>query len=258
MKILAIALNTFREAVRNQIVYSVVLFAFVLVGVSSLFGSVTIGDQLKVIKDFGLFSLSFCGAVLTMLCGTSLLQKELKNKTIYNILSKPVSRSAFILGKHLGLSLTVCSLISVMGLGLVGFCFLFEGHIDLLLFQALVFIMMELVVIAALTIFFSSVVVTTTLTALFTLGAYVIGRSLASFQSYISSSSELHNPALANLLNLIDKVIPDLSVFNINNFIVYGTSPGLQMLRESLLYCIFVTIALLILGSVIFSRREFH
>ena len=80
MKIFAIALNTFREAIRNKILYSVIFFAAFLVLISALFGSVSIGDKIKVIKDFGLFSLSFCGAIITIISGTNLLNKELKQK----------------------------------------------------------------------------------------------------------------------------------------------------------------------------------
>ena len=107
MKIYAIALNTFREAVRNKILYSVLAFAVLLVAISALFGSVTIGETQRVIKDFGLFALSFFGAISTIICGVSLLNKELKQKTIHNIISKPVARWEFIVGKYLGLSLTV-------------------------------------------------------------------------------------------------------------------------------------------------------
>ncbi|MCC6953509.1 MAG: ABC transporter permease subunit, partial [Deltaproteobacteria bacterium] len=96
--ITAIALNTFREAIRNKVLYSGFLFVALLIAGSALFGSVSVGSQIKVIKDFGLFSLSIFGAIVAVAIGVNLLNKELKQKTIYNILSKPVERWQFIVG----------------------------------------------------------------------------------------------------------------------------------------------------------------
>jgi ABC-type transport system involved in multi-copper enzyme maturation permease subunit len=115
MKVFGIAINTYREAIRNRILYAVVAFGMVLVALSAFFGAVSIGNQADVIKDFGLFSLSFCGAVLTILSGVNLLHNEMAHKTVYNILSKPVSRWQFILGKQLGLALMVSVMVAFMG-----------------------------------------------------------------------------------------------------------------------------------------------
>jgi ABC-type transport system involved in multi-copper enzyme maturation permease subunit len=134
MRVSAICLNTFREALRNKILYSVLFFAVLLIGISAFFGAVSIGQQEQVIKNFGLFSLSFFGAIITILSGVSLLSKELKQKTVYNILSKPINRWEFILGKYLGLTFTVCLLVALMGIGLVIFVACFERRVDWLLF----------------------------------------------------------------------------------------------------------------------------
>lgn len=169
MQVQSIALNTYREAIRNKILYSVMLFAVLLVGASAAFGQITIGNQIHVIKTFGLFAVSFFGAVITIVTGVSLLNKEMKQKTIYNILSKPVARWQFLMGKHLGLTATVGSLVSLMGLGLMGFVYLFEGQVDWNLTLGILFSVLEVCVVASIAIFFSSVVVTTTLTGLFTM-----------------------------------------------------------------------------------------
>ena len=139
-KILSIALNTFREAVRNKILYSVVFFAALVVGAAALFGRVTMGDPVKVIKDFGLFSLSFFGAVITIITGVTLLGKEIKHKTVYNIISKPVDRWQFIVGKYFGLFFTVASLVTLMGLGFVLFVSIYEGKFNSLMFLSLIHI----------------------------------------------------------------------------------------------------------------------
>lgn len=255
MKVWAIALNTFREAVRNKILYSVILFAVVIVAVSALFGSVTLGSQTKVIKDFGLFSLSFFGAIITILSGVSLLNKELKQKTVYNILSKPVQRWQFILGKHLGLTCTVSVLVAIMGLGLVCFVSLMEGKLDVLLIQGVLFTMLEVAVVAAVSIFFSSLVVTTTLSGLFTLGTYIAGRSITYFKFFMEQGDN-YDPILATVLKIFDWILPDLSLFNFSDLLVYGQSPTPADLTYAIIYCLGYSIAALTLATIIFERRE--
>ena len=94
---LIIALNTFRELVRGKTLYGVIFTSAIIVAISALFGSVSVGDQLLVVKDFGLFSVSFSAVVFAVITGASLLHKELERKTVFNILSKPVNRSEFVL-----------------------------------------------------------------------------------------------------------------------------------------------------------------
>lgn len=255
MKVWAIAINTFREAIRNKILYSILLFVVLLLAVSAFFGSVTIGNQAQVIKDFGLFSLSFFGAILTIVSGVSLLNKELKQKTIYNILSKPISRWEFILGKHLGLCLTVCLLVSIMGLGLFSFVGLIENQLDWLLFQAILFSLLEVVVIASLVMFFSSMAVTTTLPAIFVLATYLAGHSMSYFLKFFSEHS---SPATEKLAVAFSWLLPDLSLFNVNELIVYGQAVSPAHLSFAVIYCLSYSSALLILSSLIFSHRELN
>lgn len=255
MKILLIAQNTFREAVRNKILYSVLLFALVLVGVSAFFGSVSIGEQNRVIKDFGLFALSFFGAIITILSGVTLLNKELKQKTIYNILSKPVPRWQFILGKHLGLSATVACLTIVMGFALIAFVACFEGHIDWLLFQAIYFVILEVTVIAAIAIFFSSVVVTTTLTGIFTLGFYIAGRSIA-YLNFFISNPDYNNPVLSVVIKTLYWIVPDLSIFSVEDQLVYGVAATPAQFGFALLYAVSYSAIVLFFAALIFEKRE--
>lgn len=256
MKVATIALNTFREAVRNKVLYSVLVFAMLIVGISALFGAVTMGSQIKVIKDFGLFSLSFGGAIITIISGVSLLNKELKQKTIYNILSKPVERWKFVVGKYLGLSLTVCVLVSIMGLGLVGFTTMMEGQVDWLLFQGILFALFEVCIVAAVAIFFSTIVITTTLTGLFTLGTFLAGRSISYLTYFMEEDRESFSPALASIIGILDWVLPDLSLLNMNNDLVYGQAVDPSHAIVAFIYSACYSGVCLILASLIFQKRE--
>lgn len=257
MRVLAIGLNTFREALRNKILYSVVFFALLLIGVSAFFGAVSIGQQEQVIKDFGLFSLSFFGAIITILSGVSLLNKEIRQKTVYNILSKPIRRWEFILGKYFGLAFTVCVLVVLMGVGLVVFAACFERRVDWLLFQGIFFVCLEVMVMAAVTMFFSSIAVTITLTGVFTLGTYIAGRSIGYLVQFMHQGEGL-SPVLVHIVNVFDWILPDLSVFNVADGIVYGVPVGGFHALYALVYCVSYSSVALVLAMIIFSQREMN
>ena len=106
MVIIAIAINTFKEAIRDKILYSLIIFAVIVIAASILLGRLTIGQDQRVIKDIGLASMSLFGVLIATFVGTSLVHKEIRKKTIYNIISKPIHRYKFVLGKYLGLLLS--------------------------------------------------------------------------------------------------------------------------------------------------------
>lgn len=259
-KVWAIALNTFREGIRNKALYSVMFFSCVTVLVATIFGSVSVGSLPKIVKDFGLFSLSFFGAILSMVAGVSLLNKELNRKTIYNILSKPISRWQFVVGKYIGLTMTVSLQVLLMGCFLLFFAWTIEGVLDPLLFQGMLFALLEIVMVCAIATFFSTIVVTTTLTALYTCSFYIAGRSVACLDFFIprqddvAYSSAYLSKAMASFLYYM---LPDFNAFNISDRIVYGEAIGLGQIFAAFVYSTSYSVALLCLAAVVFERREF-
>jgi len=231
VKVTAIALNTFREAVRNKILYSVILFAIILVAGATIFGQVTIGDTAKVIKDFGLFSISFFGAVITIICGVTLLGKEIKQKTVYNIISKPVARWEFILGKFFGLFLTVATLVALMGGAFFLYLLIYEGKPDWLIIVGTYYSIIEVFILSAVAIFFSTIAVTVTLTGLFTLGAWIAGRSISQVKEFLTV--EGGSGPLAWITGLLELVVPDLQVINVADGLVHGTHPGMTHILQA-------------------------
>ena len=182
---IAIMRATWWELVRSKILYCFFFFAIALIGGAALFGGATIGDEVKVTKDFGLFAMSLFGVGFVVIAGASLLQKELQRKTIYNIISKAVSRTDFVIGKFLGIALTLSCLVFGMGLLLMGFGYAAYGEADPLILVASGAIIAELLMLAAVTLFFSSVVVTPVLAGLFGFGAFLAGRSSDSILTFI-------------------------------------------------------------------------
>lgn len=250
-----IAQNTFREAIRSKLLY--VLFAFVvlLIVVAALFGSVSIGDQLQVIKNFGLFSLSLAGTLYVTIAGSTMLYKEIQRRTIFNVLARPVTRGQFLLGKFFGMVLSVFLLLIVMGGALVVFARALQGEFDWYLLQAIGFLFLEATLICAVTIFFSAIVVTPLLVGLFSFGVFLAGRSAEFIRLFADQST---STILRGLLEGLYYITPHFDRLFIADQMIYGIPllPGQAML--STLYVVLYCTALLAGSILFFHRRQFR
>ncbi len=173
-KIWAIILNTFREAVRDRVLYAIVFFAVVILLISTIMDVITIGQRAKIIIDMGLASISIFGALIAIFVGIGLVYKEIEKRTIYTIVSKPVARWQFLLGKYFGLVLTLA--VQVAAMSAIFFIIVASemGRVPPLLYLAVGMTFLELMVVCAVAIFFSSFS-TPILSGMYTLGVYLIG-----------------------------------------------------------------------------------
>jgi Cu-processing system permease protein len=251
---IAIALSTFKELVRSKILYLSLVFLILIVLISTFFGKTTIGDELKIIKDFGLFCVSLFSVLFCVISGALLLQKELSKKTIYNILSKSVTRWQFVFGKYLGMVITSVYLICIMSGILSIYIAFLEKKFDVLLLQAYFFIVLEILIVCSATMFFSCVVVTPLLSGLFSFGLFLIGRSSDYIVKYKDS---VEGMLPKKILSVIYYIIPDLNLLNISNDIVYGISRDTVYCLYAVLYSLCYAFILIVLGSIYFSRKEF-
>ena len=188
-KVFALALNTAREAIRNRILYSILFFAFLMIGVSAVFGAASIGDHVKYMKDFSLFSVSLFGVVIAIVLGVNLLHQELTRKTIVNILSKPVARWQFMVGKFFGLLTTLALVVGVMSASVIGAFAWYTGALDWGLVLACGATLLETMVVVAVALFFSSLVVTPALAGMFTAATFIAGRS-AGYLTYFFTDEQ--------------------------------------------------------------------
>ncbi len=255
--ILIIAVNTFRELIRGKALYATLFFAALIVILSALFGSVSVGDQILVIKDFGLFSISLSSVLFAVITGASLLNKELEKKTIYNLLSKPVHRWEFVAGKFLGMYATQLIYLAITSLLLCSMLGFYTSHFDLKLLMACSMVSLELLIVSAATIFFASIVVTPFLNAMFSFAFFLAGRSV----EYIRIFSEQNiapDSALAAIAKLIYYALPQLPKVNLADPIIFGSFHDMNYIIWALSYCCGYSAVLLILASVLFSNREFN
>jgi ABC-type transport system involved in multi-copper enzyme maturation permease subunit len=254
MKIFAIGINTAREAIRNRVLYSILFFALLVVAVSAVFGAASIGDQMKFVKDFSLMSVSLFGVIIAIVLGVNLLHQELGKKTIFNILSKPVARWEFMVGKFAGLVATLGLILTLMCVALMGFLFLLEQKVDWGLAIASGVAFFEIVVVIAVALFFSALVVTPTLAGLFTAATFVAGRS-SGYLAYFYSDD--HPPVVRGIAKALSWALPKLDRFNISEQVVYGEHLDVTHLTILLTYAMAYAGVLLLLSIALFSRREF-
>src|SRR6188508_1847596 len=115
MKVIAhVAVNVFKESVRDKVLYNLVVFAVLLMSASYLIGELTAGQDVKIIKDLGLAAISIFGLLIAVFIGVGLVWKEVEKRSIYSLLAKPITRAEFLLGKYLGLALTLIVNVAVM------------------------------------------------------------------------------------------------------------------------------------------------
>jgi Cu-processing system permease protein len=253
--IFSVAKNTLRETLRSGVLWAEALVAGLLLFGVGLFGAVSIGSQALVVKDFSFFVMSFLPVVFVTLVGASIVQKEIARKTIYHVLSKPVSRSSVLIGKFFGLFGVALSLflvalaVSILAQGVIVGDWLSVVRPELLL------IIFELLIVSALVIFFSSIVVTPLLTGVFTLGVFLAGRSIEYIKMFIETSQ---NEAARVALRGLYWVLPSLSDLVVRRDVVLGVS-AISLKDISLLgvYSLSYAVAVLIVGQFFFSRRDF-
>ena len=253
MKIGAIAGITFKEAKRDRILYLLFFFAAVGILASRALAVLTVGDRIKIIKDVGLSSISLFGVLMAILIGTGLVYKEIDKKTIFTLLSKPLRRAEFILGKFLGLVLTLLVMTAAMTVIFLAIVYAHTLKIEGGLLVAVAYIFLELVLVTAVAILFSSFS-TPILSSLFALAFYLIG--------HLSWGLELILKKMApgagrTLVRALYAVLPDLENFNFKTEVVHGLPipPGLYL--SSFLYGVCYTAFILVLAVLIFRRRDF-
>jgi len=262
MAILAIARNTFRENVRDRVLYNLILFAIIMIFSAVVLGHLTLGHEDKIIVDLGLSSISIFGMLIAVFIGISLVYKELERRTIYSLLAKPIHRHEFILGKYLGLLGTLFVNVTVMTIGLaLTLAYRGEGDLGsyLRLMPAVYLIFLSLALTTALALLFSTFS-TPALSALFTLFLWVAGhfnRDLLDFGRLTESA------AFRWFCNILYYLLPNISNFNwINGQNViqstaYSQSPDPAAVLWVSVYALLYCAVLIMLSIAIFSRRDF-
>lgn len=251
-RVVAVALNTFRETVRDRIFYLVAVFGLILLSSSAVLSPLTIGAQKKIVADVGLASMSLFGLLVVVFVGSSMLRKELDKRTITTILSKPISRREYLLGKYCGLSLTLLSMLLIMAVLFVLTTWLSGAGLGWRYLGAIYLILLELLLINAAVLFFASFV-SPVLAAMFGLGLFAIGHLS---EDILRFGQVVGGQLQARLCQVIYYVVPNLELFNRRGAVVHGDQIEVGYLLLITLYGASYTGLLVVLAGSIFARRE--
>jgi len=252
-KLLAIALNTFKETIRDRILYNILIFSILLIGFSYFLISLDIVGDEKIVVDLSLACISIFGVLIAIFIGIGLVYKEIEKRTIYTILSKPISRPVFLLGKYLGLLITLLVNVLIMTAVMYAVLAFTRRGIDLSIMKAVFLIYVELMLITAISLFFSSFT-TPTLSAIFSLSFFVIGHVTETLEVLGQKSGVA---SVRYFTSAIYHVLPNLNYFNIRAEIVHSLPISIKQIWFSTVSGIFYIAIFYILAIMIFSRKDF-
>jgi len=271
--VFALALNTFREAIRNKVLHSLLAFALLLIFSALAVGQLSLGEEARITRDFGLGGIGVFGVLIAIFVGVNLVYKEVELKTVYAILAKPVRRYQLLLGKFAGMVLTLLVQITVMALVLIVVLGVEGTAPDVALLKAVWLLVVEVVVITAVAVLFSSFS-TPFLSGVFTLGIYVVGRlqpELRGLDAKLAAASgqeglaAVGNLVLRGLLAVLTTVFPDLHLFYVSGHEVAGKAVSVHgptfvdwaYVGHATAYGLTYAAVMLCLAALVFRRRDF-
>ncbi len=250
---LLIARNTFREATRDRLVAGVVVAGLVLLALTQIVSPLALGEGRRLTVDLGLSGISFLGLLMILLTGTSLVAKEVERRTIYNLLSRPIGRPAYLVGKWVGLSAALWTVALVLGLALWLLLAArgLAGH-GWAVLQGVYLAGLELTVLTAVAVMFSALS-TPVLSALYTLGFFAVGQWSYDLRLFAAKFPKLVGTSLGVAANLV----PNLPLFNMRTLAAEGhTTSGLHLALATA-YALVYAACVLCLATAAFESKDF-
>lgn len=253
-RIAAIASNTFREAVRDRVLYNLILFALIMIGASLLIGQITIAVQRQLLINLGLTSISIFGVLIAIFIGIGLVSKEIDKRTLYTVLTRPVRRWEFILGKFFGLLGTLVVNATFMSVGfflaLLYLMHRFEKS-DGWILVAIFFILLQFVIVTALALLFSAFS-TPIESAVLTFAFFVVG----SFSEDLRAFAESAKGATHYLATAMAYVVPNFSALNVIAQVAHGKAVDPHLILLNTIYALTYAGAAVCAASIIFQNRN--
>jgi ABC-type transport system involved in multi-copper enzyme maturation permease subunit len=252
----AIARNAFREAVRDRVLYNLVLFVLLLTAASIFIGELSGGQERKVIVDLGLSAMLLFGMFIAIFVGVGLVYKEIERRTIYAVFSKPVGRGEFLVGKYLGLCLTLLVNVLVMGVGVsLALLYISRGWDPLIptIWPAVLLIYLELMLLTAVALLFSSFS-SPALSALLTFLTFVIGHFSADLKALAAS---MGSTGARWFFTGLYYLLPNLANYSFITPAAHGRPPDAAFVFATALYALVYITVILAAATLIFSRRNF-
>ncbi|MBL7647890.1 MAG: ABC transporter permease subunit [Candidatus Hydrogenedentes bacterium] len=252
MRILAIAQNTFRESIRDKVLYVLLFFAAVTIFGSKALGWISIGQDIKIVKDIALASTSVFGVLIAIFVGTSLIYKEIDKRTLYTILAQPMHRYEFIVGKYLGLIALLAVTTVIMAVVSSLYILLLGGTLHTTFFLAILLIYWKLMLITAFAVLMSAMT-SPILGAIIVFSVAVFGHATEVFRDL---PPQFDGTAAKAILEAAYYVIPNLSNFDIAREAANGIDVSPAYVIWVMTYGLMYTVMLLILAALAFQEKD--
>jgi ABC-type transport system involved in multi-copper enzyme maturation permease subunit len=263
-----IAIITLKEGIRNRALYGISLFAFLLLGLNLLMSNMAPRDVGKVAVDMALSTIAFSGLLVVLFVGINLMAKDLDRKTIYMVLSKPISRSEYIFGKLLGIMLILLLTVSFISIFACGCLFILKASYQpfflqfswALFFLGIFFVMITLIMLSTLSFLFASFSSTSFITLALTIITYLIGNSLSDIKSLIEtteSTGQAVSPITVKVVSVAYYLFPNLSFFDIKTQVAHGIPVPLTTVIWTIVYGVVYSMLVITSASLIFRKKEF-
>lgn len=253
-RVIGISRNTFREGIRDRLFFAVGIFAVFVLGSSLLIGPLSLGEQVRITQDIGLAAISVMSLMIAVLVGTSIVYREIDKRTIYTVISKPVERWQFIVGKFLGLAATVSLLICGMTLLFVLINLSVARSFNPQILVAVFLTWMELLLLTALSVLMSTLA-SPILGAIFSLLLYVIGHASADIKDL---AVRFGSGAVRVAADTVYYAIPNLEYLNVRSKVTHGVDIDLAYVAFASSYALLYALAFLIIAVLVFERKEFR
>ena len=252
-KVSVIAFNTLRENLRDKILYNLLFFALLLIGASVVLGDLTIAEQMTIVTDMGLASTNLVGVILAIFVGIGLVSKEIERRTIYTIMARPISRTQFLLGKYLGLALTLLINILIMLVVFLVTLWMSGTPFHVALLQSVELIFIELLLLTAIALLFSTFT-SSTLSAIMTLGLYVIGHLTTDLKGLAEKSQ---SEMMKGIITAVYYLCPNLETLNIKGQAAAGIPVAFSYQAAATAYGLVYAALVLMTACLVFQRRDF-
>lgn len=248
---LAIARVTLKEALRDKLLHVAALFGALMIGFTLLIGSLSAGEDLKIIQDFGLGTINALLILLAIFQGSRLISRDLEQRIVYTLLSKPITRSHFLIGKFLGCSAALWLLLGVLSALFYALMALVTRRFELIYLGPLALFGIECMVMLGLTMLFTTLT-SPMLSILYSLGFFALGHA----STLIKQFGEKADPVAKAFSLVIYYGLPNLETFNLKNQVVYGETLALGQWAWALAYGACLIVVLLMLADLAFKRKE--
>ena len=254
-RVLIVARNTFREAVRDRVLYNLVFFALLMIAAAVIVGQISMDIETVVMISLGLSAISLIGLLIAVFTGVGLVSKEIDKRTLHAVLARPLQRWEFLLGKFAGLVLTLAVNTAAMAAGLFAALLVVKHSLvrgDAVVLAAVYFILLKLMLVVALAMLFSCFT-SPLLAILFTGGIYVAGLFVSELRSLQVTNL---TPRMQKFFAVISYILPNFGNYDVMGAAAHGRGIAGRLLVNNTMYTLLYCAIVLCAAAVIFSRKD--